>query len=521
MEKEAAIKIIEKALSGPLRELSGTEPWLNSIRNGQVASAITEIELALQDESNQAQNRIWWIYCQLLLRQVPIMALAAPLEEALPQFKTQSSIPIHVLFVCLSCSFEIHQKQQYVLSAHLFLESVTALSKSSSIDAETKYNIFLGICTLLETALKEVDNDPRQTIAAEELRGAITKVQEFKFEKGAASEKPDVQNNKEQSDSTVRSSAQKSHFSAKSILELDDAKQEATTAEPWGEIPLVSKNQKRSVASAVVLIAIVVGAAGAIYLALPQPASMHASIETISEDATLLLPNINQKDHFLQQESERIVSDLKALSDKLKTIPTAIEPEASAPDMAKAIETPKTDTPEDASPRRQTKPANEDDLYYQPSTTFGDPLDKQPRLDPKEILAPQIEQLDINKNVNRAITPEITDLKEDANGRRFGKPVEAAEKSPYAGRRSLDGGPLQSHEVKLLDPPVHYRTITPTDVLSHPSFVSRSLVRLDVNSTVLAVAKMGQWLEIRSVQGRQGYVLAQDVIEDTSATRNE
>lgn len=72
---------------------------------------------------------------------------------------------------------------------------------------------------------------------------------------------------------------------------------------------------------------------------------------------------------------------------------------------------------------------------------------------------------------------------------------------------------VRTYDVKVFEPPLKYKTITSTEVLSAPSLLSNSLARLNNDTHVLVTRKMGLWLEIRSSQGNIGYIYAQDASE--------
>jgi len=69
---------------------------------------------------------------------------------------------------------------------------------------------------------------------------------------------------------------------------------------------------------------------------------------------------------------------------------------------------------------------------------------------------------------------------------------------------------IKAYDVERFDPPLKYKTITSTEVLSAPSLLSNSLARLKTDTHILVVRKMGLWLEIQSTQGSIGYIYAQD-----------
>ena len=79
--------------------------------------------------------------------------------------------------------------------------------------------------------------------------------------------------------------------------------------------------------------------------------------------------------------------------------------------------------------------------------------------------------------------------------------------------RALDGSKLKSYEVEQLPTAVFYRTLVVTNVLSAPSVLSESVTRLEPNTKVRVVARMGQWLELKSSEGRRGFIYAQDAVE--------
>lgn len=101
----------------------------------------------------------------------------------------------------------------------------------------------------------------------------------------------------------------------------------------------------------------------------------------------------------------------------------------------------------------------------------------------------------------------VDSLRVDRQGRRYGTPSQGQEKS---GIDPLTGEPVRSYPVEEFSAPQTFITIKPTEVLSAPSMVSVRVEPLPSGAKLQAVGRVGHWLEILSVGGQRGYVLAQD-----------
>lgn len=106
--------------------------------------------------------------------------------------------------------------------------------------------------------------------------------------------------------------------------------------------------------------------------------------------------------------------------------------------------------------------------------------------------------------------PNVQQIRPKADGRTYGPPQIVDPASGRSSERALDGSPLRSYDVERYDPPQVYETLTATNVLASPSLLSASITRLDARTPIQVTAKMGFWLEIRSNEGRTGYIYAQD-----------
>ena len=109
--------------------------------------------------------------------------------------------------------------------------------------------------------------------------------------------------------------------------------------------------------------------------------------------------------------------------------------------------------------------------------------------------------------------PNPGNLRQGTDGRIFGPPQV---NDPASGRnqeRALDGSPLKSYEVERFDPPLVYETITATNVLAAPSLMSQTITRIKSGTPIHVSAVMGLWVEIKSNEGRVGYIFAQDAVK--------
>lgn len=103
-------------------------------------------------------------------------------------------------------------------------------------------------------------------------------------------------------------------------------------------------------------------------------------------------------------------------------------------------------------------------------------------------------------------------------GPEFRERVEEVRPQSFGGRREeLQGGSPQAvipgSSPQGFEGQKTYRVLTPTSVLSAPSYGGRAIGQLERGDRVLVEGKLGRWLRLRSKKGRGGYVLATDVEE--------
>ena len=92
--------------------------------------------------------------------------------------------------------------------------------------------------------------------------------------------------------------------------------------------------------------------------------------------------------------------------------------------------------------------------------------------------------------------------------------VTRGEDGQLYGSRPPEG--IKGYPVIKYDPPVFYRTVKSTEVLSQPSMVAKSRDKIRSGTRVKVVGSMGHWLEIRSSKGRRGFILSQDASIDSN-----
>src|SRR5262249_11255587 len=139
---------------------------------------------------------------------------------------------------------------------------------------------------------------------------------------------------------------------------------------------------------------------------------------------------------------------------------------------------------------------------------------KVPELDPSRLNVTGIDSIGVGHGISA-----VPGIMHGSDGRVYGPPMDAGsvvrdtiEQRLNQGGRGLDGQPVQAVEVQQFDRPAEFRIIAPTKVLSAPSIISSQVENLPAESKVQVTAQMGQWLEIRSVAGRVGYIYAQDAV---------
>ena len=179
---------------------------------------------------------------------------------------------------------------------------------------------------------------------------------------------------------------------------------------------------------------------------------------------------------------------------------------SSVSDLSQSSPTPTVDDSEVESlnqiPDKLESPANQAPVPKLPSppANMGTPVD----------LGSNSKINTTNGNRPSGTTTDPKQIKQTADGRIFGPPEVVDPTNGKNNQRALDGGPLKSYEVERFDPPLVYETITATNVLSAPSLLSQPITRLNSGTPIHVTATMGLWLELRSNEGKLGYIFSQD-----------
>jgi len=132
-----------------------------------------------------------------------------------------------------------------------------------------------------------------------------------------------------------------------------------------------------------------------------------------------------------------------------------------------------------------------------------------PQPAPERTLAPKLPQ---RERINTAGPVEDQAFRDGVAGRKplpakpGGRPNPTAQRGPFG-----DGPPPATPFDRPVDGRL-YRVIAPAKVVSAPSYTAQVLGRLEPGDKVMVDGRIGTWMRLRSRRGRDGYVLAQDVV---------
>lgn len=493
-------------------------PWAEQIKQRNFEQALSLVEVELEQLPECVGTRLWWVRCQLELERLPITALTSPLEEIAEKLKT-----IPELF-SLACSTFLRLGQLLAdrNQSRLSLVMIERAREFSDLSNDLDEQEQRALSGALKQALAEEINRA-------ELRRENKKYISSLLEKQANEEKrvPQKVKNSEKPKKKERAKA----LSAKTVIaaataEAQNDGEESQVQESWQigsaqvenreNFPTIpqARPSGQSSRSLFTFLGLLVLAGLAFYYSWERIfASATATID--SRLAIRLSPPF---DLNLSTPQLKAVSAAKSSLDEVgkriqKLTLTKKEQKPATSEEPKKEKEPEIDrdalNPANASALVKQQRAKEDELISMsgPDSMRNDIREnKVPRMDPEKFAKTKVEEL--------STSPRRAPVDESGPGGERSYGGSPAQQPPIQQERALDGSPLRSYAVNQFNPPLRYRTLTATEVLSSPSLLASSLARLEQNTPVDVTAKMGQWLELRSTAGRTGYIYAQDAVEE-------
>lgn len=531
-------------------ELLSSEAWGSAIRAKKFDDAIRSIEEFLTANGADPKIRLWWVRCQLEIGKLPLSALCAPLDELYEKVVADPAIVPLAAGVYTRAAAGLAEKNQLRLAVSTMERAADLAAKSQHVQSGDLRSLREQFKILISEERTRAETRRENRAYIKTLDDRLARVQAALAASAAApTEAP----------KRSKPSARKM-LSAKSIV-LEANSEPAAEAPPGGgaatdapepqfparpaAVPILAAERriprfsKRTVRSAIFL-AIVLSA----LIFLPRlwsaafPTATAQSVAQISSAPVLAfvpnqaaLPSVDLSRIAAVNDDTGSGSNLEAVHNRIKNLEIAQHGPAATP----AAETNQTENKAQADPevdqaalhwKGAATPPTPAQTGFEPEPGIAGIDDNRPKdqlvdrskvpvLDPNQITVTSTDSIGTGRGVTA-----VPGIIRSSDGRIYGPPMEAAQitkdtiqREINGSGRGLDGNPVHPVEVQQFVRPVSYRTIAPTKVLSAPSIVSSQVERLPVESKVEVTARMGQWLEIRSIGGRVGYIYAQDAVE--------
>ena len=493
----AALERIKKL---GLNQLEGL-PWADEIRQGRFSEALSLVENELSRTPDCPGTKLWWVRCQLELERLPAAALTSPLEEIADKLNELPELHLLACGSFLSLALVLQEKNQARLALAM-LERGKNFAVSAGLADEDLRQLTQLLVDLLQEELKraQLRRESKKYVAS--------------LEDKLEAEKRNLSGKKKAPEKQERPAK----LSAKSVLVAGMSDAVHAAKDDWqvggegaveeqkdplsGSKENPSPQEPRRVLTSLTLLAAlcIIGLLGWRYFSQASAAALESRLAmnlSLLEGNNLEMPVLRQITAKAARTSLDAVGKRLELLTVKKENKDEVKP-GPAPSAAGEID---REALNPAHAAKLPKPAKGEEEELEslggPDSTRNDiKLNKVPYLDPEKLAKTKVE--DIGSSPRKAPVPESIRNGGEAPG----------------GERALNGSPLQAYEVNKFDPPLRYRTLTATEVLSAPSLLAASLARLDQNTPVDVTARMGQWLELRSTAGRIGYIYAQDAVEE-------
>lgn len=535
------------------------QPWSAAVRGRKFDEAINSIEQSLLQNSADPQARLWWVRCHLEAGKLPLAALSAPLDEMFEGVLADQALCAIGAAVYSRAAAGLIEKNQLRLAVTTLEKAAQLGSKNSGIQSGDLHQLREQLRSLIIDERGRAESRRENRTYLNLLEEKLKKVEQDLAKQ--TSPVPAVETSKKpkpgpkmlsaksivlEAETETVPAAQPGPAAATSSVNSSDSAPQfpPKPAEPLRLPRRISPRAKRSIAACLVILATIFGLPHLWRIAFP-PATAESIAQMTSDPRTLFAPSqailpIAELTRASMGESNNN-SILDSVHNRLKNLEIAGKPNSNPKDESektpvadanareKALNDPEVDqtalhwsgdgankangsfkdSPFKQNQEQQNGIAGITD--DRPSEKAVDPS-KVPQLDPNRINVTGTDSLGDGRGVEA-----IPGILRGGDGRIYGPPMEAAriardtiQDKLNQGGRGLDGSAVQPIEVEQYSHPAEFRIIAPTKVLSAPSIVSAQVENLPPNSKVEVTAKMGQWLEIRSVGGRVGYIYSQD-----------
>lgn len=432
--------------------------WFQAIKQKDFNSALQTLE---EKSEHSIVEKLWWIRCQLNLKLLPSSTLVTPLEEAYEKIDERSTLLAASTYLNASKSLiKSKQTRLAVLTSRKALE----LLKESEIAEVYKES--------LEKELEDANNKKQSTKYISELEDELKKLSNIGLiEKPRERYTLDKASNKEIANNN----------------ELEDA--ETNSKKQIQRADKKTKKKKKSFPLGYILAGLFFMLLGLSYnFIFTKESSLLTNIDYNIKVPNPIAPKSDISQNSKVEELELTSSDLnQAKLNEVEQRITSIQTENEIVEQEVS-----KDTVEDS---KVVDSVVEDSEQGPPSYTENkNTQDYSNDIDLEPIPREKIPDVQPRRNTQR---PELIDQ----------SPRRVAPTLPKSSRG------IKAYDVERFDPPLKYKTITSTEVLSAPSLLSNSLARLKTDTHVLVIRRMGLWLEIQSTQGSIGYIYAQDASE--------
>jgi hypothetical protein len=522
--------------------------WQESILKGDFQEALTSVEARLNELPDCPGTKLWWVRCQLELSRLPITALTAPLEEIYPRLKEAEALYVLSCYTFLKTAVGLLERNQSRLAVSMLERAVefAGLSEQVSYEEQLKLDQFYLGCLDEEIKRAQQRRENKKYIdGLQEKRNVQSKkkpVAKPKKDKAAATKnngkaRKDILNAKAIVTEAIRPSepafvtaARDEGISAFS----ETAKHPESLFSDEAEAARQADRRKASpvllmILGTVMLVCLVlIGALsyGMLHIGGKQDITQRLAMEI------RLVPNLAMAFPALDNSaigaagSQAINATLDQVGKRLQQLAVSKskeETEQKNPDeaesSAKEEDQSALNSAKAKAVAKNTAPEEDElvSLSNLPPAKNAIPANRVPKPDAGKFANTKVEQVGTSPR-KAAVPQEGMDkgIQVGTDGRVYGQPKTADPAAENSGAKTLDGSQLRSYEVRQFNPPLRFRTITATEVLSAPSLLANSLAHLEAQTPVDVTAHMGQWLELRSSRGHVGYIYAQDAEEDQS-----
>ncbi|MCC6220025.1 MAG: hypothetical protein IT291_02160 [Deltaproteobacteria bacterium] len=476
--------------------------WKSYIRDGKFSEALSLIDRSLVDDPHCIETRLWWVYCQLGVGGLPLSALSAPLEEIMPQLEGEKKLARLSASVFSKLGAGLVKREQWRLAvvmlgrASRFLEADDGASSSERV----------ALARLFSKAIScELER-------AEDRRGNKSYIDELKKKLSDVNERL----------SRLEKLCANGHLESPA-KELEMASPITSTSPEL--FPNAERTKPHLVAYLVIFVLLLALVGGGVavtqYRQAKKVAAFNAAIAVAASKlarAEVAMPLVARHGEVMDDNSEleSVRDRLNNLAERLKVDVSetslkdgqSVEPLATAQAVDKELMRPEpTDAEKGDSPTGALK---------SPKETSGRDsarLEDVPELSLEELRTTKSEDLGMVNNGESS-----SRYVRGPDGRLYGPALEGGERTSAGGAselpKTLDGSELKAYNVERFEPPLVYRTIVETRVIEAPSSLGAVIAELRRDAKVQVIARMGHWLEVRSVQGKRGYIYAQDAVRE-------